>query len=156
MGNFNFSVFVVLLLSLLFSLPESSFISSLFWRMGFPDSSAGKESTCNVRDQGSIPGLGRSPGEGKGYPLQYSGLENSYSPWGRTVRHDWVTFTFTFASTSIGAPGFVSSEGRKGNPLLPQAWLAPWDLSHVWFWCRKLGLCASVLSRILETEFWGK
>ena len=39
--------------------------------------SAGKESTCNVRDLGSIPGLGRSPGEGKRYPLQYSGLENS-------------------------------------------------------------------------------
>ena len=34
------------------------------------------ESTCNVEDLGSIPGLGRSPGEGKGYPLQYSGLEN--------------------------------------------------------------------------------
>ena len=40
-------------------------------------SSAGKESACNAGDLGSIPGLGRSPGEGKGYPLQYSGLENS-------------------------------------------------------------------------------
>ena len=39
--------------------------------------SAGKESTCNVRDLGLIPGLGRSPGEGNSYPLQYSGLENS-------------------------------------------------------------------------------
>ena len=38
---------------------------------------AGKESACNVGDLCSIPGLGRSPGEGKGYPLQYSGLENS-------------------------------------------------------------------------------
>ena len=54
--------------------------------MGFPCGSAGKESTCkkkkkestcNVGDLGSIPGLGRSSGEGKGYPLQYSGLENS-------------------------------------------------------------------------------
>ena len=45
--------------------------------MGFPDSSVGKESACNVGDLGSIPGLGRSPGEGKGYLLQYSGLENS-------------------------------------------------------------------------------
>ena len=45
--------------------------------MGFPGGSAGKESACNVGDLGSIPGLGRSPGEGKGYPLQYSGLENS-------------------------------------------------------------------------------
>ena len=45
--------------------------------LGFPGGSARKESTCNARDQGLIPGLGRSLGEGKGYPLQYSGLENS-------------------------------------------------------------------------------
>ena len=45
--------------------------------LGFPCGSAGKESTCIVGDLGSIPGLGRSPGEGKGHPLQYSGLENS-------------------------------------------------------------------------------
>ena len=44
--------------------------------MGFPCGSAGKEFACNERDLGSIPGLGRSPGEGKGHPLQYSGLEN--------------------------------------------------------------------------------
>ena len=43
----------------------------------FPWGSAGIESTCNVGDLGSIPGLGRSPGEGKDCPLQYSGLENS-------------------------------------------------------------------------------
>ena len=45
--------------------------------MGFPCGSGGKESICNAGDLGLIPGLGRSPGEGKGYPLQYSGLENS-------------------------------------------------------------------------------
>ena len=52
--------------------------------MGFPCSSAGKESPANAGDLCLIPGLGRSPGEGKGYPLQYSGLENSMacSPWG--------------------------------------------------------------------------
>ena len=44
---------------------------------GFPCGSAGKESTCNEGDVGSISGLGRSSGEGKGYPLQYSDLENS-------------------------------------------------------------------------------
>ena len=43
----------------------------------FPCGSAGEEFACNAGDLGSIPGLGRSPGEGKGYPLQYSGLENS-------------------------------------------------------------------------------
>ena len=48
------------------------------------DTLVGKESTCNTGDPGSISGLGRSPGEGIGYPLQYSSLENSglYSPWG--------------------------------------------------------------------------
>ena len=47
----------------------------------------GKESACNVGDLGSIPGLGRSPGEVKGYPLQYSGLENSMDrgAWWATV-----------------------------------------------------------------------
>ena len=54
-------------------------------KFGFPCGSAGKESACNA-GEGSVPGLGRSPGEGKGYPLQYSGLVISmdciYSPWG--------------------------------------------------------------------------
>ena len=45
--------------------------------LGFPGGSAGKESTCNGGDLGSIPGLGMFPGERKGYPLQYSGLEHS-------------------------------------------------------------------------------
>ena len=45
--------------------------------MGFPCGSAGKEYACNAGDLGLISGLGRSPGEGKGYPLQCSGLENS-------------------------------------------------------------------------------
>ena len=45
--------------------------------LGFPGGSAGKESACNAGVLGSIPGLGRSPGEGKGYPLQYSGVKNS-------------------------------------------------------------------------------
>ena len=43
--------------------------------MGFPGGSDSKESACSARDLGSIPGLGRFPGEGKGYPLHYSGLE---------------------------------------------------------------------------------
>ena len=45
--------------------------------VGFPDSSVGKESACNAGDPGLIPGSGRSPGKGKGYPFQYSSLENS-------------------------------------------------------------------------------
>ena len=54
---------------------EQSFGIQVF--KGFPGSSAGKESECNTGDLGSILGLGRSPGEGKSYPSQYSGLENS-------------------------------------------------------------------------------
>ena len=55
--------------------------------LGFPSSSAGKESTCNAGDLGSIPGLGRSPGEGNGYPLQYPCLENPMDrgAWQATV-----------------------------------------------------------------------
>ena len=45
--------------------------------VGFPDGSVGKESARNEGDLGLIPGLGRSAGEGKSYPFQYSGLENS-------------------------------------------------------------------------------
>ena len=56
--------------------------------LGFPCGSADKESACNAGDLGSIPGLGRSPGEGKGYPLQYSVLENSTD---RGAEHNWVT-----------------------------------------------------------------
>ena len=64
--------------------------------MGFPGSSAGKESPCNVGDLGLIPVLGRFPGEGNGNPLQYFCLENphgqrslvGYNSWGCRVRHD--------------------------------------------------------------------
>ena len=74
-----------------------SWIRKIPWRrvrlptpvlLGFPCGSAGKESTCNAGDLGSIPGLRRCPGEGKGYPLQYSGefhgqrILAGYSPWG--------------------------------------------------------------------------
>ena len=70
--------------------------------MGFPCGSAGKESTCEAGDLGSIPGLGRSPGEGKGYPLQYSGLENSMDSIVHGVtksRTQLRKFTFTFNLT---------------------------------------------------------
>ena len=58
--------------------------------LGFPCGSAGKESTCNVGNLGLIPGLGRSPGEGKGYPLQYSGLENSMDYTVHGVTKSWT------------------------------------------------------------------
>ena len=58
--------------------------------MGFLGGSAGKESACNVGDLGWIPGLGRSPGEGKGYPLEYSGLENSVDYKVHGVTKSWT------------------------------------------------------------------
>ena len=58
--------------------------------LGFPCGSADKESTCNTGDLGSIPGLGRSSGEGKGYPLQYSGLENSMDCIVHGVTKTWT------------------------------------------------------------------
>ena len=64
--------------------------------LSFPCGSAGKESICNVGDLGLKPGLGRSPGEGKGYPLQYSGLENSMDYIVHGVIKSQTKLTFTF------------------------------------------------------------
>ena len=55
----------------------SEFKVTMKGALGQPDSSVGKESACNAGDPSSIPGLGRFPGEGRGYPLQYFGLQNS-------------------------------------------------------------------------------
>ena len=72
--------------------------SFLLYSMGLPGSglpggSDGKESVCSAGDLGSIPGLGRSPGQGNGYLLQCSGLEN-YSPWGRKESDTLSDFHF--------------------------------------------------------------
>ena len=68
--------------------------------LGFSDGLADKESACNVGDLGWIPGLGRGPGEGKGYPFQYSGLENSMDciVHGVTKSHTQLS-DFHFASS---------------------------------------------------------
>ena len=58
--------------------------------LGFPVGSADKESACNLEVLGLIPGLGRSPGEGKGYPLQYSGLEKSMDSIVYGVTKSWT------------------------------------------------------------------
>ena len=92
--------------------------SILAWRIpslnlgifGFPCGSAGKESACNVGDLGSIPGMERSPGEGKGYPLQYSGLENSmgYKVSGVAKSQTHLSdFHFHFHTPNIGAPQYI-------------------------------------------------
>ena len=79
--NFSFSVS-----------PSNEYSGVISFRLGFPCGSAGKESACNAGDLDSMPGLGRSPGEGKGYPPQYSDLENSentvhgVTEWGTAER----------------------------------------------------------------------
>ena len=80
-----------------------------------PDSSAGKESACNAGDLSSIRGLGRSPGKGKGYPLQYPGLENSMdcSPPGLSVHGDSPG-----KSTEVGSippPGHLPNPGIESK-----------------------------------------
>ena len=84
--------------------------------MGFPHSSVGKESACNAGDLGSIPGLGRSPGEGKGYPLQSSGLENSmdYTAHGGTKSQTRLS---DFQKTKIMASGPITSWQIDGETV---------------------------------------
>ena len=76
-----------------------SYLGNINHNVGFSGGSAGKEFACNAGDLGWIPGLGRSPGEGKGYPLQYSGQENSmdYIVHGITKGHTRLSdFHFHF------------------------------------------------------------
>ena len=105
--------------------------------MGFPCGSAGKESICNVGDLGLIPGLERSPGEGKGYLFQYSGLENSMncivSPWDRK-ESDMTEQFLGFPGGSAGKEsacnagdlGLISGLGRSTGEgicyLLQYSW----------------------------------
>ena len=94
----------------------NSWIRKIHWRrdklptpvfLGFPCGSAGKEFTCNVGDMGLILRLGRSPGEGTGYPLQYSGLENFLDSIVHGVTKSWtqLSVTFTFISQHIQSIG---------------------------------------------------
>ena len=77
-----------------------SFVNVNPYVMGLPCGSAGKESTCSAGDLGSIPGLGRSPGEEKGYPLQYSGLENSMDCIVHGVAQNWTRLSDFHSLTS--------------------------------------------------------
>ena len=76
--------------------------------MGFPCGSAGKESAHSAGDLGSIPGLGRSPGEGEGCPLQYSGLENSM---------DCIVHRVTMSRTQLNKLHFTSLHFRLSEHL---------------------------------------
>jgi len=86
--------------------------------LGFPCGSAGKESACNARDLGLIPGLGRSPGEGKGYPLQYSGLENSMDciihKVTKSQKRQWLSL-FTLTVSKVLSSWCFSLKKKKTN-----------------------------------------
>ena len=82
--------------------------------LGFPGGSAGKESACNAGDLGLIPGLGRSPGEGKGYPLQYSGLENSMDHIDHGVAESDTTERLSL-SYGIRSHQFMANRGGKSK-----------------------------------------
>ena len=89
--------------------------------MGFPGGSEVKASACNAGDLGSIPGLGRSPGEGNGNPLQYSCLENPMDggAWWAIVhgvaksRTRLSDFTFTFTMCGCGSWTMKKAEHRR-------------------------------------------
>ena len=81
--------------------------------LGFPDGSVGKESACNAGDLGSIPGLGWSPGEGYGNPLQYSGLENSMDR-GDCQAIVWTRYSWDFPSDPVVKIHFLVKELRWG------------------------------------------
>ena len=76
-SNDEVSVLILLDLSTAFGKGDESLFFEILYALLFPGGSVGKESACHAEDQGSIPGLGRSPGEGKGYPSQCSGLGSS-------------------------------------------------------------------------------
>ena len=97
--------------------------------LGFPGGSASKESACNVGDLDSIPRLGRSPGEGDGYPLQYSGLGNSTDCIVHGVpKSNWVTFIFTLLLPTFEILGIPGDSQRVivfiqvGSVMVPPGW----------------------------------
>ena len=124
--------------------------------LGFPCGSAGKESTCNAGDLGSIPGLGRSPGEGKGYPLQYSGLENSM---------DYTFHWFTKSQTWLSGFHFISlhfmvlqndeakfSKILKGN--IHKMKRTPVFLPGKFYGQKSLAECSPLGHKDLDTTEW--
>ena len=95
-----------------------------------PCGSAGKESTCNAGDLGSTPGLGRSPGEGKGYPLQYSGLENSMDCIGHGVAKSQTQLSdFHFHFVHLGNSFNFTEQSSRDSGLQDEEI----DLVYVFF-----------------------
>ena len=89
-------------------------------QMGFPDSSVGKESACSAGDPGSVPGLGRSPGEGKGYPFQFcwASLVSQLVKNLPAMRDTWVR--------SLGWEDPLEKGKATHSSIL--AWRIPWTV----------------------------
>ena len=137
--------------------PVWSWVGKIRWRrdrlptpvfLGFPCGSAGTESACSAGDLGLIPALGRSPGEGKGYPLQYSGLENSIDcivhgvAKRRTQPSDFHfhSLAFKLLGTSKGAC-FQNENSRLYTLWLQtyqQAQRACFNLAEKWYWAHHI------------------
>ena len=92
---------------------------------GFLCGSAGKQSTCSVGDLGSIPGLGRSPGEGKGYPLQYSGLENPMDYTAHAIAKRRTRLS-DFMLKKVTTTKRVTQEKAMAPHSSTLAWKIPW------------------------------
>ena len=111
-----------------------------FW--GFPGGSDGKESACSVGHLGSIPGSGRSTGEGNGNPRQYSCLENPMDggAWQATyhgvakIRHDWVTSFFSIFLPLIYFDILIPLV-MYSRPLLNSRNSTITSVSFSWLWC---------------------
>ena len=98
---------------------------------GFPCGSARKESTCNAGDLGSIPRLGRSPGEGKDYPLQYSGLENSMECIVHGVVKSWTQLSDLHSLTHFTRASIVA-QLVKNPPAMRETWVWSLGLEDPW------------------------
>ena len=119
--------------------------------LGVPCGSAGKESACNSGHLGSIPGLGRSPGEGKGYPLQYSGLSMDHMVHGVTKSQTWLSnFHLSTKIISLSKADFlflsflldliigIPLSGKAGLPspfvcLVDYLFLLVWNHNYILF-----------------------
>ena len=125
----------------------NSWLGKIPWRrdrlptlvfLDFSCGSAGKESTCNAGDMGSIPGLGRSPGEGKGYQLQYSGLENSMDCIVHGVAKSW---------TGLSDSHFTSLHFKESSYASAVTSYTPWfsPASRACSFCRSSFLWHAVM-----------
>ena len=149
--------------------------------MGFPGGSDGKESACNARDRGLIPGLGRSPGEGNGYPLPYSCLENpkDRGAWRATVHgfaksrirlsdfhslihiqtHNLVqTLMFTWVTRITGMCVHIEllslHSSAVGTAWDPVSWRARYIHHSQWAKCQTLNYCLTFAWPTVSPIWW--